>query len=150
MLYQFFTPMKIPVLNFSILCVGSTQFLISFLEICDMFCFPVQSKSLGDRINILDSTGNIRIYRTRLRVLRRHEGLYGKLTGCLQFDCSPITLTIYCFTAVFTFKCSVKPVLSSHSKRRPKIVFKTNYRLMQVKSIAECSKRAFCNTFDLH
>ena len=27
---------------------------------------------------------------------------------------------------------------------------KTNYRLMQVKSIAECSKRAFCNTFDLH
>ena len=29
-------------------------------------------------------------------------------------------------------------------------VFKTNYRLMQVKSIAVCSKRAFCNTFDLH
>ena len=25
-----------------------------------------------------------------------------------------------------------------------------NYRLMQVKSIAECSKRAFCNTLDLH
>ena len=24
----------------------------------------------------------------------------------------------------------------------------TNYRLMQVKSIAECSKGAFCNTFD--
>ena len=24
------------------------------------------------------------------------------------------------------------------------------YRLMQVKSIAECSKRAFCNSFDLH
>ena len=45
---------------------------------------------------------------------------------------------------------TVKPVLSSHSKRRPKLVFKTDYRLMQVKSIAECSKRAFCNTFDLH
>ena len=27
---------------------------------------------------------------------------------------------------------------------------KTDYRLMQVKSIAECSKRAFCNIFDLH
>ena len=40
-----------------------------------------------------------------------------------------------------------KPVLSSHSK---KLVFKTNYHLMQVKNIAECSKRAFCNTFDLH
>ena len=27
---------------------------------------------------------------------------------------------------------------------------KMDYRLMQVKNIAECSKRAFCNTFDLH
>ena len=34
--------------------------------------------------------------------------------------------------------------------KRPKMVFNTNYRLMLVKSIAECSKRAFCNTFDLH
>ena len=34
----------------------------------------------------------------------------------------------------------VKPVLSGHSKRRPNVVFKTDYRLMQVKSIAECSK----------
>ena len=44
----------------------------------------------------------------------------------------------------------VKRVLSGHSKRRPKMFFKTDYHLMQVKSIAECSKRAFCNTFDLH
>ena len=36
--------------------------------------------------------------------------------------------------------CTVKPVLSGHSKRRPKLIFKTDYRLMQVKSIAECSK----------
>ena len=36
-----------------------------------------------------------------------------------------------------------------HSKRRPKIGFKTDYHLMQVKSIAKCSKRAFCNTFNL-
>ena len=28
--------------------------------------------------------------------------------------------------------------------------FKSNYRIMQVKSIAECSQGAFCNTFDLH
>ena len=28
---------------------------------------------------------------------------------------------------------TVKPVLSGHSKRRPKLVFKTDYRLMQVK-----------------
>ena len=35
---------------------------------------------------------------------------------------------------------TVKPVLSSHSKRTQKLVFKTDYHLMQVKSIAECSK----------
>ena len=29
---------------------------------------------------------------------------------------------------------TVKPVLSSHSKRRPKMFFKTDYRLMQVKN----------------
>ena len=33
--------------------------------------------------------------------------------------------------------CTVKPVLSGHSKKTPKKVFKTNNRLMQVKSIAE-------------
>ena len=45
---------------------------------------------------------------------------------------------------------TVRPVLSGHSKRRPKMVFKPDYRLMQIKSIAECSKIAFCNTFHLH
>ena len=35
---------------------------------------------------------------------------------------------------------TVKPVLSSHSQKDRKLVFKTDYRLMQVKSIAECSK----------
>ena len=34
---------------------------------------------------------------------------------------------------------TVKPVLSGHLKRRPKLFFKTDYHLMQVKSIAECS-----------
>ena len=45
---------------------------------------------------------------------------------------------------------TVKPVLSGHSKIDKKLTSKTDYRLMQVKSIAECSKRAFCNSFDLH
>ena len=47
--------------------------------------------------------------------------------------------------------CTVKPVLSRHSKR-PKLVFQTNYHLMQVKSIAEhsaipstCIKLPFCH-----
>ena len=45
---------------------------------------------------------------------------------------------------------TVKPVLSDHRKRRPKLVFNTEYSLMQVKSIAKYSKGAFCNTLDLH
>ena len=40
-----------------------------------------------------------------------------------------------------------KPVLSDHSKRIPKLVFKTDHRLMQVKSIAECSKGSILQYF---
>ena len=50
-----------------------------------------------------------------------------------------------------------KPILlqknlsyASTQKEDQKLGFKIDYHLMQVKSIAECSKRAFCNTFDLH
>ena len=38
-----------------------------------------------------------------------------------------------------SLKCMLMSILSSLSNRRPKLVFKTDYRLMQVKSIAECS-----------
>ena len=44
---------------------------------------------------------------------------------------------------------SVKPVLNSHTKIDKTKVLKTNDSLMKVKSIAECSLGAFCNTFDL-
>ena len=37
-----------------------------------------------------------------------------------------------------------KTCLKQPLKRRPKLVFKTDYRLMQVE------RGAFCNTFDLH
>ena len=40
--------------------------------------------------------------------------------------------------------------LSGHSKIDKTKVLKTNGSLMKVESIAECSKRAFCNSFDLH
>ena len=43
-------------------------------------------------------------------------------------------------SSIRSFVNYVKPVLSSHSKRRPKFVFKTDSHLMQVESIAECSK----------
>ena len=50
---------------------------------------------------------------------------------------------------IFDFlRNTVKPVLSGHSKGRPKLVFKTNFRLMQVKSIAECWEHsAILSTF---
>ena len=45
---------------------------------------------------------------------------------------------------------TVKHVISGHSKIDKTKIFKTNGSLMKVKSIAECSLGAFCNTFDLH
>ena len=42
---------------------------------------------------------------------------------------------------------TVKPVLSGHSKRTSKLVFKTDYRLMKVQSIAECSKGSILQYF---
>ena len=44
-------------------------------------------------------------------------------------------------------RCTVKPALSGHSIRRQKLVFKTHNRLMQVKSIAECSKGSILQYF---
>ena len=45
-----------------------------------------------------------------------------------------------------------KTCLKRPLRKKTKIVcfFKTDYRIMQVKSIAECSQGAFCNTLDLH
>ena len=46
--------------------------------------------------------------------------------------------------------CTVKPVLSGHSNIDKTIVLNTDYHLMKVESIAECSLGAFCNTFELN
>ena len=43
-----------------------------------------------------------------------------------------------------------KTCLKRPLKKKTKNHFQDNYCLMQVKSIAECSQRAFCNTFDPH
>ena len=42
---------------------------------------------------------------------------------------------------------TVKPVQNGHSLKDQKLVFETNCRLMQVKSIAECSKRSILQYF---
>ena len=40
--------------------------------------------------------------------------------------------------SIISIIITVKPVLSGHTKRILKLVFKTDYRLMKVKSIAQC------------
>ena len=42
---------------------------------------------------------------------------------------------------------TVKPVQNGHSQKDRKLIFRTNYRLMQVKSIAECSKGSILQYF---
>ena len=42
---------------------------------------------------------------------------------------------------------TVKPVVSGYSKRTPKLGFKINYRLIQVKSIAECANGSILQYF---
>ena len=51
-------------------------------------------------------------------------------------QCTPYAL-LYDGEIVRT--CTVKPVLSGHSQKYRKLVFKTIYCLMRVESIAECS-----------
>ena len=48
---------------------------------------------------------------------------------------------------VGVLKYTVKPVSSSHSQKDRKWGIKTNYRLMQVKSIAECTKGSILQYF---
>ena len=48
------------------------------------------------------------------------------------------------------YRGTVKLVLSSHIKIDKTKVLMTSGSLMKVKSVAECSFGAFCNTFDLH
>ena len=51
------------------------------------------------------------------------------------------------------YKCyedTVKPVQIGHSKIDKTKILMTNGSLLKVKSIAECSSWAFCNTFDLY
>ena len=51
---------------------------------------------------------------------------------------------------LMVFQCAVKPVLSGYSKRRHKMVFKTDYHFMQVKSIAERILQYFRPSLSYH
>ena len=50
-------------------------------------------------------------------------------------------------SALYSVNNTVKPVLSDHSKRTPILVFNTDYPLVQVKSITECSKGSILQYF---
>ena len=70
--------------------------------------------------------------------------LYGSV-GKLFFLTSQIGYPL-CLI-VYSKACLKRPL----NKRHKVVCFiKTDFRIMQVKSIAECSNGAFCNTFDLH
>ena len=57
----------------------------------------------------------------------------------LWIDENSHSAAIFSSVSKFTVcKSTVKPVLSGHSNRGPKLIFKTDFHLMQVKSIAEC------------
>ena len=58
-----------------------------------------------------------------------------------------MTINTILHTCITRIGATVKPVLNGHSQKYQKLVFKTNYPLMQVKSIAECSKGAFSAIF---
>ena len=66
--------------------------------------------------------------------------LWEAINDC--FDVMPVAATVDDRVSP-----TVKPVLSGHSKRRPKLVFKTNCHLMQDKSIAECSNGSILQYF---
>ena len=46
-------------------------------------------------------------------------------------------------------KMNDKTCVKRSLSKRPKLVFNTDYRLMQVKVLQNAPKGAFCNTFDL-
>ena len=96
--------------------------MVNVLKIWNTFLFLFSSKFLDIRAGI-HRMGN-----TLIRQLLKKQSDLG----------------LHCLSRPFSQATTVKRVLSGHSKRRPKLVFKTNYRLMKVKSIADC------NTFDLH
>ena len=71
----------------------------------------------------------------------------GSFECLLITKCKAFSALSYGMVEIFSSNNTVKPVLSGHSKRTPKLVFKTDYLLMQVKSIAECSKGSILQYF---
>ena len=88
--------------------------------------------------------------------MRKPDFVVGKQQRCSPACPSHSLFSIFVIhflkNIILNLQNTIKPVLSGHSKR-PKIGFQDRLSLNTMnwfKSIVECSKRAFCNTFDLH
>ena len=79
------------------------------------------------------------------------DGAQNSSAGVSDVSSGDIYRTPFCLTKIKHIpnkKCvTVKPVLSDHSKEDQKLVFKTDNRLIQVKSIAECSNGSILQYF---
>ena len=70
----------------------------------------------------------------------KNGGSFSEMMGPKHIKLITVDILVICSNYTLT-QTLVKPVLSSHSKK------KTNYCLMQVKSIAECSKGSILQSF---
>ena len=70
--------------------------------------------------------------------------IVGQITTCIFVVYTLSLRPFLWFLNQYSKPCTV---LSGHSKRRPTIVFKTDYRWMQVKSIAKCSNGSILQYF---
>ena len=73
----------------------------------------------------------------------RLDHISTKYTNVLDFDQMQILIRFILnvhFNYLLWFNNTVKPVLNGHSQKDRQLVFKAYFRLMQIKSIAECCK----------
>ena len=108
-------------------CIVKTMNVLDNIQIASVCrsIKPIELVTAISRLNVTDFSNKFR--KSQITTVYMNSAMT-----------KPIFRPIYC-------KACVKRPLS----KRQKIGFKTNYRLIQVKSIAEGSKRVFCSTFDL-
>ena len=103
---------------------------------------------LEQNIPLHSTSSTLENVSTPLKLLTGHGTLINKsipircyCTHCIIF------LDIYCIGQILNKIIYSKTCAKRSLSKRPKMVFKTDYRLMQVKSIAECSKGSILKYF---
>ena len=98
---------------------------------------PNEFENVSGRASSKDWKRSIRYGGRTLQCLIEDGLLVPHATSCTCAACCDDTSVVSSIFVILYH--TVKPVLSGHSERKPKLVFKIDYRLMQVKSITECS-----------